>query len=129
MGLCGSKQETDDHNNSDFKNKEIAMSRTQTVRSQRQLTQTTPTKQKKKPNRKTQQPGNTINSKGNTVGTKNTLNGETPNVNSTHVIDNKRLSPREAARLAAERRLEESTKELTKGQLGKKLAEQRGLKV
>lgn len=36
-----------------------------------------------------------------------------------------RLSPREAARLAAERRLEEQNNKLTKGELGKKLAKER----
>ena len=36
-----------------------------------------------------------------------------------------RLSPREAARIAAERRLEEQNSKLTKGELGKKLAKER----
>ena len=36
-----------------------------------------------------------------------------------------RLSPREAARIAAERRLEEQNNKLTKGELGKKLAKER----
>ncbi|KAK5781164.1 hypothetical protein RI543_001558 [Arxiozyma heterogenica] len=105
------------------------MSRAQTVRNQKQLTQAVSTKPKQKPDKKTQQPRNTISSKGNIVGTNNTLNQSTSNINSTGVVDTKKLSPREAARLAAEKRLEESTKELTKGKLGKKLAEQRGLRA
>lgn len=105
------------------------MSRTQTVRNQKQLIQAVSTKPKQKTDKKIQQPGSTISSKGNIVGTNNTLNQSTSNINSTGVVDTRKLSPREAARLAAEKRFEESTKELTKGKLGKKLAEQRGLKV
>lgn len=42
---------------------------------------------------------------------------------------NEKLSPREAARLAAEKRLDDNTKELAKGTLGRKLAKQKGFKV
>ncbi|GCE98471.1 hypothetical protein ZYGM_003430 [Zygosaccharomyces mellis] len=37
-----------------------------------------------------------------------------------------KLSPREAARLAAERRFQESNEKSTRGELGKKLAQERG---
>lgn len=133
MGICSSKQQAVDSsyrkNNKDRNtNKEIKMSRTQTVRNQRQLTQTKSTESKKKQGQKIQT-DSTINSKGNVLGTVSDPKGVSAKVNKTETINAKKLSPREAARLAAEKRLEESTKELTKGQLGKKLAEQRGLKV
>ncbi|CCF55881.1 hypothetical protein KAFR_0A04460 [Kazachstania africana CBS 2517] len=41
------------------------------------------------------------------------------------IVQDEKLPPKEAARLAAERRLKENDDELRKGELGKKLAQQR----
>lgn len=122
MGVCGSKQETTN------KESDADMSGTRTVRTtQNQNRVGTEKRSKTGTHSKTkkQSQSKTPHSKGDIVGAKDQFTS----VGSSTEQNAIQLSPREAARLAAEKRLKDSTKQLTKGQLGKKLAEQKGLKA
>ncbi|CAL9738439.1 hypothetical protein MOSE0_N11430 [Monosporozyma servazzii] len=116
MGVCASKQDTTSTSNDN-------MSGTRTVRT-KQTTGKTKTQNSTKEKSKKPQFKKT-NSEGNVVGA--SLHSKEDKNNG--VKAGSELSPREAARLAAEKRLQEQTKKLAKGELGKKLAEQKGLKV
>lgn len=115
MGVCGSKQETAPPSNEN-------MSGTRTVRT-KQTTGKTKTEKSTK-QKATKPQSKKTDSTGDVVGTI-----EHPKSKGSDSKEESKLSPKEAARIAAEKRLQEQTKELTKGQLGKKLAEQKGLKA
>lgn len=117
MGVCVSKQETTPTSNGN-------MSGTRTVRTKQTTTKTKAQNSTKEKSKKPQPKKS--NSEGNVVGT--TTNQSKEDRSKGNSADSK-LSPKDAARLAAEKRLEEQTKKLAKGQLGKKLAAQKGLKV
>lgn len=115
MGLCFSKT---DHQTPSNNNRAGGATSTQRrTTSQRSGTHS----QKPIENRQTSK------SEGPKVSTKTTTKttGGQP-IGGTIDENKNKLSPREAARLAAERRFQESNEKSTRGELGKKLAQERG---
>lgn len=105
MGLCGSKPESNTNN--------ITPS---TVK---------PTTTKRTKNTQNSNSSNDVN-KPNKKATNTNKKGEVLGASEEHATS---VSPREAARLAAEQRLKETNEKLTKGKLGQKIAKERGIKV
>lgn len=111
MGLCGSKQQESTTSGNDMAGTRTVKTKTTTNVQNATTSSTTKTKSGKKSHKPAHSRGDIVGSSDETTEGKG------------------KISPKEAARLAAEKRLQDSTKELTKGQLGKKLAEQKGLKT
>ncbi|CCK70898.1 uncharacterized protein KNAG_0F02330 [Huiozyma naganishii CBS 8797] len=122
MGVCGSKSESSIGSSATPVRRTAPAKRTTATaaqpQSKRKAASSSTHKEKKQP----------TESHGVTLGSA-TDNGAIPDVVSDDLHETKQLSPREAARLAAEKRAQEREQELAKGALGKKILEQRKMKV